>query len=719
VAAPIVVNSRLVEQHLVAREALQRSEEFLRTATEAGELGLWAWDLQSDRIVCSRRLYELHGLPPDAPGNRSADFISLVHPEDLPHVNARREAALSGAGDYVVEFRPIRPDGRTCWLSARAQVFRDAAGQPVRMIGATIDVTHRIELLARERSARAEAESARQRLELLATASASLSASLSPETTVKAITEVVVPQLADWCLVDLAGACGQAARMTLHHEDPERARAGSVALQRLFASTPEVGSLAWCLIHGRPVRRNEWSATEPTSDSDAAMQSFARAIGLRSCCVVPLTARGRQIGVLAIFQTESAREITPADGALLEALAQRAAVALDNARLYTEAEDARRQAEDARRSAEDANKAKDAFLAMLGHELRNPLAPIVTNLKLMALRDDASSRAERIVIERQVGHLARLVDDLLDVARIAHGDVRLGRQRVLVKDILQRAIETVTPLLESRRHRLELDLRSHAAQAGELAVDADEHRLVQVFSNLLTNAARYTPDGGHIVLRTDSRDDACHIVVQDNGRGIEKDLLPRVFELFFQSEQGLDRADGGLGIGLAIVKNLVALHGGEVAAYSEGPGCGSSFVVRLPLASSPSPIEAIAAAVPAIPPATARKRILLVDDNLDALESMCILLELRGHDVRTAVDPIAALTLAASFSPDIAILDIGLPGMDGYDLAGRLRAGGSACRLLALTGYGLAEDRARSLAAGFELHLVKPVDPAALLDALE
>jgi PAS domain S-box-containing protein len=718
IAAPIIANRRLVEQHLKAREALQRSEEFLRTATEAGDLGLWEWDIPNDRITCSKRLLELHGLPPDCPSGRSQDFIALVHPDDIDEMNTRREAAFAGAGDYIVEFRPLRPDGRLCWLYARAQVFRDSAGMPVRMVGATIDITHRVEMLERERSVRAEAESARQRLELLAAASLRLSASLDSETTLSAVADVVVPRLADGCIIDLLGAEGETGRIFIRHVDAERTDLGGFAA-RLLRSFPEtVGSLAWCAATGHSYRRSASSPDALSEVHDPVMFALSQITGLRAYCVVPLVARGRRIGAMAMVQTESARGFSDDDASLVEVLAQRAAVALDNSRLFAEAEEARLHAEQARQAAEAASRAKDEFLAMLGHELRNPLAPIMTSLKLMELRGDAAFRVERSVIERQVSNLSRLVDDLLDVARITRGDVRLKRRRVSLRDVLQRAIETATPLLENRGHRLQLDLPDACGGRDELIVHADEDRLVQVFSNLLTNAARYTPEGGHIRLLAESEGNDCRVEVVDNGQGISSDLLPRIFELFFQGAQGPDRAHGGLGIGLALVKNLVGLHGGTVEVFSEGLGSGSRFVVKLPLASSESSLDAQPSTSMAVSKTSRSRRILLVDDNRDALESMAAVLELNGHAVRTATDPVSAMAIAARFDAEVAILDIGLPGIDGYELGARLRAARSACRLFALTGYGLVEDREKSRSSGFEQHFVKPIDPLVLLDAL-
>jgi len=717
--APIVMNAQLVEQHSRAREALQKSEEFLRSATEAAELGLWEWDILNDRITCSDRLFELHGLPPRSSAAPSAEFVALVHPDDLPAVLASRDAALAGTGDYIVEFRPLRADGQISWLSARAQVMRDSAGRPLRLVGATIDVTQRVELLAAERRARCEAEKGRERLELLATASIRLSGSLQPDSTLLTIAEVIVPRLADWCRIDLLDGKGVLVHALTHHSDAERAKAATKIAQRMRASPQAVGSLAWCVATGRSHRNNFASLDELAAIGDPEMLAFAQTVSLRAYCVTPLVARGRRIGAMAMLQAESGRCIGDDDAAMIAVLAQRAAVALDNARLYTEAEEARREAEQARQKAEDADRAKDAFLAMLGHELRNPLAPIVATLKVMALRDSTSFRDERRVIERQVMNLSHLVDDLLDVARITRGQIHLKRELVTLQSVIHRAVETATPLLEKHRHNLEITLPDAGHDDAAPVFDADESRLVQVFANLLTNAARYTPEGGHIRVQAQVNGIHCRIGIHDDGQGIPSEILPHVFELFFQGAQGPDRAAGGMGIGLALVKNIVGLHGGRVEALSEGPDRGSSFIVELPLAAPAQLSAATSLSTTEMTPETRRKRILLVDDNRDALESLAMMLELHGHEVRIASDPVTGLTLAAGFDPEVAILDIGLPGMDGYELANRLRANGATCRLFALTGYGLAQDREKSRACGFDHHLVKPIDPAVLIQALD
>ncbi|NVM75775.1 signal transduction histidine kinase [Duganella sp. SG902] len=349
------------------------------------------------------------------------------------------------------------------------------------------------------------------------------------------------------------------------------------------------------------------------------------------------------------------------------------------------------------------SRTKDEFLAMLGHELRNPLAPIVTALKLMKLRDTETA-PEQAVIQRQVDHLVRLVDDLLDVSRIASGKVELRKETVPLAEVLDKAIEMAGPLLEQKQHRLLVDVPS-------VRWHGDPARLAQVVSNLLTNAARYTPSGGHITLGTRVKGDTVQIQVTDDGNGIAPALLPHIFDLFVQGNRQLDRAKGGLGIGLALVRNLVQMHGGEVSAYSAGEGRGSTFTITLPASVVAEAPPAPSQETPP-PAAGGGLRVLVVDDNQDAADSLGDLLGALGYRPTVAYDPAQAIALAADAMPDVAILDIGLPGMDGFELAGRLRTlpGGPGLKLVALSGYGQEHDKTRSREAGFAAHLVKPIN---------
>ncbi len=362
-------------------------------------------------------------------------------------------------------------------------------------------------------------------------------------------------------------------------------------------------------------------------------------------------------------------------------------------------------------SLRDADRRKDEFLAVLAHELRNPLAPIRTGLQLlrMAPAPEVAPPA-RDVMERQLTHMVRLIDDLLDVSRISRGRIALRRERVTVRSVVDLAVEGSRPFLEAGRH-------TFLARVPEepLELEADPTRMAQVISNLLTNAARYTPSGGRIELTVERDADRAVIRVTDNGLGIPPEMLPKVWEMFTQVNRKLERSQGGLGIGLSLVRRLVELHGGTATAESEGLLRGSTFTVRVPLATTP-------AARPPSPDPVERaapegRRILVVDDNVDAAESLSILLQMSGHEVRTAHDGEAALAMVGAFRPEVVFCDIGMPGMDGYEVARRLRALEQGPRaeagravLVALTGWGSADDKRLAREAGFDHHLTKPIE---------
>ena len=374
----------------------------------------------------------------------------------------------------------------------------------------------------------------------------------------------------------------------------------------------------------------------------------------------------------------------------------------------------RRHAEEsAHRRAEQlvqSDRRKNEFLAMLGHELRNPLAPILHAVDLLEVADSAAEGERwREVIRRQARHLTRIVDDLLDIARITRGTVRIERRRITLGEVVAASLESSRPLAAARRQHLEVKLPERA-----LWVDADPTRLAQVVSNLLHNAIKFTPDGGRIELAAGEDGGWIVVRVRDSGAGMTPEVLASAFDLFAQGGAAPDRPQGGLGLGLTLVRQLVELHGGTVTATSEGSGRGSELVVRLPAApaegASPAaaPAPAGAAAVEAGP-----RRVLVVDDNADAVASLAELLRLDGHEVREATDGREALAQADDFRPEVVLLDLGLPGLDGWEVATALRrrAGGGGALLVAISGYGRSEDRARSRAAGIDLHLVKPVEP--------
>jgi signal transduction histidine kinase len=366
-----------------------------------------------------------------------------------------------------------------------------------------------------------------------------------------------------------------------------------------------------------------------------------------------------------------------------------------------------------------ADRRKDAFLATLAHELRNPLAPIRTAVDTMWLRplEDETLLQCRDVIGRQVEHLTRLVDDLMDISRITRGNIKLERKPVDISDVVRRAVETHRPLLDVRHHELIVDLPSTP-----LAVEGDLTRLAEAVGNLLNNAAKYTDEKGRISVRVDADDTHVRIRVTDTGMGIPPELLPTVFEMFTQIDHTLHRSQGGLGIGLALVRELTEMHGGRVEGFSAGLGKGSEFVLTLPLRQDllgnlpPSEREAAVSAEELAAPC----RVLVVDDNRDAAQSLAAMLRLTGSEVETAHDGLQALRIAERFRPSLVLLDIGMPGMSGFEVARKIRAKpwGASIRLVAQTGWGQDEDRQRAREAGFDVHLTKPVDYASLMQLM-
>jgi signal transduction histidine kinase/CheY-like chemotaxis protein len=355
----------------------------------------------------------------------------------------------------------------------------------------------------------------------------------------------------------------------------------------------------------------------------------------------------------------------------------------------------------------EADQRKDLFLATLAHELRNPLAPIRTAAQILAAPQLALPQLQwaQNVIHRQVGHMALLLDDLLDIARITQGKLELKKRRVTLTDVVDSAVEAARPLIDSKQHQFTVTLPPE-----KLSFEADELRLSQVLSNLLTNAAKYTDPAGHIALSGTVRNRTLCLSVKDDGIGLSSEALTRIFEMFSQIESAATRSEGGLGIGLALVKGLLDLHGGTIEARSDGPGHGSEFTVRLPLNDPPS-LKPAELGGPAAPPAA--HRVMVADDNKDAADSLAMLLELAGHEVRVARGGRAALSLAQTFRPDVAIIDIGMPDLNGYEVARQLRREpwGTGISLVALTGWGRDDDRRQASDAGFDRHITKPVDP--------
>jgi PAS domain S-box-containing protein len=560
-------------------------------------------------------------------------------------------------------------------------------------------------LLAGERLARAEAETAAARFALLAEASRLLASSVDYDRTLEAVLEVALPPIADWGEIYLARrdgtfrrigpACRDAAhrataRAVREGRYPVRWREGSPVAAQVRAGEPVVvdgGSETWLREH---LVGDEW------------VERFLR-LRPRALLLLPLVARGRTIGGLLFALTAGTRRFDDGTVALASELGRRVALAIDHARLY-------RDAERARAEAEAASRAKDEFLAVLAHELRNPLSVIVNATAIVHGHDALPSELRRpaTMIRRQAEHLNRLLDDLLDVARISSGRLELEREPVDLGAVVEQAVDAQRHRVEAKGQRLSVSL-----PAGPVTVVGDAIRLQQAIGNLVNNAGKYTPAGGSVRVALEVDGGQAVVRVRDDGPGIPPDQLEAIFEPFVQVNPTLARTDGGLGIGLTIVKRLVELHGGSVRAESAGRG--SEFVVTLPVSEAPAPRSPSPTGVRPRP-----RRVLVVEDHDDGREMLAMTLRLDGHQVVEAATGQAAIQAALDHRPEVVLLDIGLPDVQGYEVARRLRETlGGETRLIALTGYGQPHDRARSAAAGFDAHLVKPVDPRTLGEILE
>ena len=600
---------------------------------------------------------------------------------------------------------PAWPRSRVAEVDSLARNFRSMAGaleaRFQELTGTSAVLAQRsAELVDANRELEgevAERRRAESALRVLAEAGSALAGSLDPGATLERTARICVPTLADWAVVALSLAGGETRYAVAHRESDAERRLGALAAR-----------LPGPLLEGGDALEEPQVVTDPLDWTVArtdVLGTLMREAGAASALLVPLRARGKTLGTLVLVRYADSAAYDAQTVHLAEELARRAALALDNAGLYGELREADRR--------------KDEFLAMLAHELRNPLSPLATSVQL--LRSGApASVAERAlsVMERQLGHIVRLVDDLLDVARVTRGRIELHREPLELGAAVAATAENLRPRFDERGQELTV-----VVPRAPLSVEADPTRLEQVVANLLSNANKYTARGGHVRVVVERDADEGVIRIHDDGIGMERDLLRRVFDLFMQSEQALDRSQGGLGIGLTLVRQLVELHGGSVQAHSDGPGKGSEFEVRLPLVASAT--EAVAAAPPRRELAPARpaggaRRVLVVDDNVEAADSLGELLRIWGHQVLVANDGPAGLVLAERERPDVILLDIGLPGLDGYEVGRRLRASATLrdVMLVAVTGYGEQVHDGRLEEIGFDHLLVKPVRPAELQELL-
>lgn len=562
--------------------------------------------------------------------------------------------------------------------------------------------------LVKAQAARAAAEEETRRSAFLAQASSALTASLEFKTTVQTLARLPIGVLADRAMVVVLTDAGEIDWVELADAEND-----PITSRTLTHPIPE--SLARAVTRVYKSRATEIIAL--TADGCAFRTRDARNLARSNrTTLIPLIARSRRttagasvLAVLCLSQEIREGLLARANLSLAEELAARASVALENAILYERLQDDDRK--------------KNEFLAMLAHELRNPLAPIGNAVSILRMAGEDSARrawcAE--VLQRQHNQLVRLVDDLLDVSRITNGRINLQFAPVEVASILAIAVETIRPLTESRRQQLLVEIDSRP-----IKIWADAARVAQVLSNLLNNASKYTPEGGKVGISVCVQNDAVIFRVHDDGIGIPADMLAKVFDLFMQGEHGYASTQSGLGIGLTLVRRLVEAHNGSVQAYSAGANCGTEIVVTMPLmetgalpTTERSGSDSVNSSKSALP--NAPTRVLVIDDNTDAGETTAMVLRLEGCEVEIAADGPSALDLLSRFNPDLILLDIGLPGMDGYEVARRIRGlvDGNKPYLVAVTGYGRPEDIARSTEAGFDRHLVKPLDIGSLITLLK
>ncbi len=677
-------NTDIGEQQKV-EDALRESEQRFRHLADAMPQIVWTARPDGAIDYMNRRWHELTELA-DTAGN--AGWGEIVHPDDAPESHRRWAEALGNSSLFEMEVRLLdRRHGAYRWHLMRTVPIREAGGGVARWFGTATDI---------DGQKRAE-ESSRY----LAEASAALASVVDTESTLQKVANLAVPYFADWSAVDVLNPDGSLRRLAVAHLEAAKIRLAH-EMMRFYPPDPDapVGAFAG-LRSGKPEMVGAITDEMLVGGAkDERHLGLIRSLGLKSYICVPLIVSGKPLGVLTFVTAESRREYAAADLALAVDLAHRASVAIENTQLYE--------------TLRDADRRKDEFLATLAHELRNPLAPIRNALGFIR-HSGANGAVEkaRAIMERQVTHLVRLVDDLLDVSRITRGKLELRKERIELRAVLDAALEASRPAIEQSGHTLEVSLPDVP-----IPLEGDSTRLAQVVSNLLNNAAKYTPPGGHIALSAEAEADGALVKVTDDGIGIPPAMLGRVFEMFTQVDRALEKTTGGLGIGLSLVKGLVEAHGGAVEARSEGDGRGSEFIVRLPIAV---PEMTVAAAPPAARLDPGRPlRVLVVDDNGDAAETLGQLLELLGHTTRTANDGEEGVAVAEEFRPDVVLMDIGMPRLNGYDAARRIRAQpwGTSMTLVALTGWGQEDDRKKSAAAGFDRHLVKPVEEAALLRVL-
>jgi PAS domain S-box-containing protein len=639
-----------VTQQRSAERALTETRRRLDATLVAGEIGTWLYDVKNDRVKADANLLKMFGisLPPDEieDGVSLSLFADKVHPDDQAPAIEKMGQWLADGSTYEIAYRILSEEGDRSVI-ARGSVDRDSKGLPLRLSGVVLDVSDR------EHAEAARVSLDRQLNEQARTFDAVLNSISDPAYIISLDGRF---QFANRPLLEMWGLTASQAKGKSFAE----LQFEPAIIDRFnhdLAKVVETGAIV----------RGESHYTGPSGVTVFFEHVF--------CPIVD------DLGMITAI-AGSSRDITERQQ-MQSHLRQLAA------------------------DLSEANRRKDEFLATLAHELRNPLAPLRNGLEVMKLSVNNPKALEesRGMMERQLGQMVRLIDDLLDVNRISRGKIPLRKSRLLLADVVRQAVETSRPLLEQAGHQLTISVPGEP-----IYIEADPTRIAQVFSNLLNNAAKYSDREGRVWLTVERQENQAVVTVRDNGVGIPPEMLPRIFEMFTQVNSSLDRSQGGLGIGLSLAKGLVEMHGGEIEAKSAGIGRGSEFIVRLPTVAAPEP--AAVAEISTAHTSAPRRRILVVDDNRDSATSMARLLRIMGNETRVAHDGVEALKSAAEFKPQVILLDIGMPNLNGYEAARRIRreAWGKDVVLMAMTGWGQDEDKRRSKEAGFDHHLVKPVD---------
>ena len=759
----------------LTEEALRASEHRLRLTLEAAAIGLWDWDVATNAVTWSAECYIVHGMKEGEFDGTAAAFDRLLHPDDRNRVWAAVRAAVDGRMKYECEFRIVCPDGEVRWVANTGQAVY-GPGSAGKMVGTVTDITDRKQAEAELRDGQQ-----RMRLATDATSVGIWQWNFATgeiQWDAQMFRIYGIPPTADGCVrydtwssavlpEDLPGqeeVLQETMRRHGRSNREFRIRRASDGECRVVEAVETVrtdadGQVEWVLGTNLDITDRK-RAEEALRDSEARLGGILRQspagivqtdaagcmtlVNPRWCemlghpeaellgrNIIEIThpsfvaatvkAFGQLVAGGPDFQID--KFYTRKDGSILRAQSNVAAIRSPAGEFFgliavvLDISERLRSEEELRRLAaelSEADRRKDVFLATLAHELRNPLAPIRNGLQVMKLsRNDGETVAQvGAMMDRQLSQLVRLVDDLLDVSRITQAKVELRKERVELKAVIEAAVETSRPAFEQAGHELAVVVPDEP-----IFVDGDATRLVQVISNLLHNAAKYTHRGGHVRLTAGRADGMAVVSVRDNGIGIPPTMIGRVFEMFTQVDRTLEKTTGGLGIGLSLVKGLLELHGGTIEAKSDGEGMGSEFVVRLPVAmavvTGPHRLNGQTSEIGS----STLRRILVVDDNVDAADSLGQLLQMLGNEVRTANDGEAGIEVAAQFRPDLVLMDIEMPKLNGYEAAGRIRQHpwGRGMVLVALTGWGQENDRKRSADAGFDHHLVKPVEMDALM----